>query len=140
MRLWHKELIPFLPRQQLISQWRELCCIAKNININNTPNHLLVNKIMDYNLEHLIMYTKLVINEMNNRNYNISQKSFNSFLKNLKISKKQYNNINLDFDDIFSGWHNKRYYKQCYYNLEEKYDCGGIFKSEFKKIRKTSQY
>lgn len=139
MRLWHKELIPFLPRQQLISQWRELCCIAKNININNTPNHLLVNKIMDYNSEHLIMYTKLVINEMKNRNYNISQKSFDSFLKNLKISKKQYNNINLDFDDIFNGWHNKRYYKQCYYNLEEKYDCGGIFKSEFKKIRKTSR-
>ena len=41
MRLWHKDLIPYLPKQQLISQWRECCCIAKNIADNGTPNHLL---------------------------------------------------------------------------------------------------
>lgn len=25
MRLWHKDLIPYLPRQQLLGQWRECC-------------------------------------------------------------------------------------------------------------------
>lgn len=28
MRLWHKDLIHYLPRQQLIAQWRECCAIA----------------------------------------------------------------------------------------------------------------
>lgn len=31
MRLWHKDLIPYLPRQQLIAQWRECCAIAGSI-------------------------------------------------------------------------------------------------------------
>lgn len=50
MRLWHKDLIDVLPRQQLIAQWRECCCIAKNIADNGYPNHILVNKIMDFGL------------------------------------------------------------------------------------------
>jgi uncharacterized protein (TIGR02328 family) len=31
MRLWHKDLISVLPRQQLLGQWRECCLIARNI-------------------------------------------------------------------------------------------------------------
>lgn len=31
MRLWHKDLIKVLPKEQLLGQWRELACIAKNI-------------------------------------------------------------------------------------------------------------
>lgn len=39
MRLWHKDLIIFhiLPNKQLVGQWRECCCIAKNIQDNKTP-------------------------------------------------------------------------------------------------------
>ena len=47
MRLWHKDLIPYLPRQQLLGQWRECCCIVRNIAMLGTPNHILVNKVMD---------------------------------------------------------------------------------------------
>ena len=64
MRLWHKDLVKILPTQQLTSQWRECCCIAKNISTNGTPNHLLVNKIMDYPVNHFIKYTNLVVSEM----------------------------------------------------------------------------
>ena len=39
MRLWHKDLISVLPRQQLLGQWRECCLIARNIAEKNTPNH-----------------------------------------------------------------------------------------------------
>ena len=56
MRLWHKYLIPYLPKQQLLGQWRECCCIARNININGTPNHILVNKIIDYPYSHKNTY------------------------------------------------------------------------------------
>lgn len=31
---------------------------------------------------------------------------------------------------------NERYLKQCYYNLQEKYDCGGISKEEWMKVYK----
>ena len=48
MRLWHKDLIPVLPRQQLLSQWREVCGIARDINAEGTHNHLLVNRVSNY--------------------------------------------------------------------------------------------
>ena len=56
MRLWHKSLIEVLPRQQLLGQWRELSAIASNINKKGTPNHILVNKIMDYPNNDIVSY------------------------------------------------------------------------------------
>lgn len=35
---------------------------------------------------------------------------------------------------IYKDWHNERYLKQCLYNLQEKYDCGGISENEWKII------
>lgn len=40
MRLWHKDLINVLPRQQLISRWKECYCIAQNLASKGTPNHI----------------------------------------------------------------------------------------------------
>lgn len=37
-------------------------------------------------------------------------------------------------EHIFKDWHNDRYFDQCYHNLEEKYDCGGISKEDWLKI------
>ena len=56
MRLWHKELIDVLPRQQLLGQWRECCCIALNLSKSGTPNHILVNKILDYPIDEFFEY------------------------------------------------------------------------------------
>ena len=50
MRLWHTELIKVLPREQLVAQWRELCAIAGAVQKNGTPNHILVNFVLDYDL------------------------------------------------------------------------------------------
>ena len=52
MRLWHKDLIKVLPNNQLIGQWRECCAIAVNIKNKGFPNHILVNRIMDYKRSH----------------------------------------------------------------------------------------
>lgn len=139
MRLWHKDLISVLPQKQLISQWRELCCISKNIKEKGTPNHILVNKILNYEESHFIAYTKLVINEFHIRNYKISQISFNNYLYNLNISKQKFDKINIEFVCIYKDWHNKRYLKQCFYNLQEKYDNGGISEKDYKKICETLQ-
>ena len=129
IRLWHKDLIPYLPKNQLLGQWRECCCIAKNIADNGTPNHILVNKIMDYPIEHFIAYTTLVKQEMQKRGYKCDTSRFTKWLEwdAFKILK----------NEIFEGWHNTRYLRQCLYNLQEKYDCGGISKEEWNNITRN---
>lgn len=130
MRLWHKDLIPVLPKQQLIAQWRECCCIARNISVNGTPNHLLVNKIMEYSTDHLWNYTNLVIYEMKERGYKVD---IEKFLKHYRTFGESWPTI-LDEKLIYKSWHNDRYFIQCYFNLQEKYDCGGISEDEWEKI------
>ena len=131
MRLWHKDLIQILPKNQLLSQWRECCCIARNIAINGYPNHILVNKIMDYGIDHFYSYTKLVYLEMKRRGYKVDA---NCFKKWAGDSCFWWSGYCVDKTHIFAGWHNDRYLTQCYFNLQEKYDCGGISEEEWLKI------
>lgn len=123
MRLWHIDLLEVLPRQQLLSQWRECCCIARNISVNGTPNHLLVNKILDYDLSDFYSYSILVSNEMLRRGYKVDRSKFEKYCKCDRFISRP-----------FEGWHNDRYFLQCFYNLQEKYDCGGMTELEWCKI------
>jgi len=126
MRLWHKDLIPVLPRKQLISQWRECCLIARQIAINGKPNHLLVNKVMNYPPEQFNTYAHLIYCEMFRRGYKCDWFKFSKYRKNAVIIDCR--------KPIFEDWHNKRYLKQCFYNLQEKYDCGEIPAEEWKTL------
>ncbi len=126
MRLWHKDLIGVLPRQQLISQWRECCCIAKNILINGTPNHILVNKIIDYPLNDFYSYGVLVYVSMRDRGYKCDFKKFSQYFKN--ENKKSIN------EEPFKNWHNNIYLRECLYNLEEKAMCNGIPYNEWMNV------
>ena len=129
MRLWHKKLVPSLPRQQLLGQWRECCCIAANISKNGSPNHILVNKILNYPIGHFITYSVYyVAHEMTARGYTVD---LNKFWKHFPIGD---NFVIPSEEELFAEWHNERYFKQCYHNLEEKYDCGGITEEEWLKI------
>lgn len=142
MRLWHKKLISVLPNTQLLSQWRELNCIAKNIQVSGAPNHILVNKILDYNLMYFVAYTKLVLTELDKRNFDIKETTLKKFLSYINISQDYFNSVGMSFSNIYKYWHNDRYLIQCFYNLQEKsvcftvtlYDCGGISKEEWNKI------
>lgn len=127
MRLWHCQIIPYLPRQQLLSQWRECVCIAKSIHDKGTPNHILVNKIMDYPISEFNDYCNIVLVEMVKRGYNVSDSSINKLEDYVDFevdSDKQYSHP-------FKDWHNIRYLRQCYFNLQEKYDCNGISEEEW---------
>lgn len=128
MRLWHKDLIPVLPRQQLLGQWRECCLIAKQISETGTPNHLLVNKIMEYPMEDFFTYGYGVFQEMYNRGY---RADWSRFAKWFNAETLKEDNVKGNY---FAEWHNNRYLKQCYYNLQEKYDCGGISEEEWHDI------
>lgn len=141
MRLWHKDLIPVLPRQQLLSQWRECCCIASNIVVKGTPNHILVNKVLDYSSIDFIRYCEEIIGEMHSRGYTVSIGAQSTLINNIEKVKERFNNSVQDDSttaprayDIYNEWHNDRYFLQCYFNLQEKHDCGGISEEEWNKI------
>ena len=129
MRLWHKSLIDVLPRQQLLGQWRECCCIAYNIAKSGTPNHILVNKVNDYPIGHFLTYSiDYIVGEMKRRGYKVDT---SKFWKHFESG----NNYEIpNFDELYNGWHNERYLKQCLSNLEEKFDCGGVTYEEWSNI------
>lgn len=121
-----------LPREQLVAQWRELSAIAGNLNTKGTPNHILVNKVLDYPIDHFISYAFHVRAEMTRRGYRTMESVWN---KIYCTRETDYGEIEiLPIEELFPGWHNYRYLTQCYYNLEEKYDCGGISEEAFQKI------
>ena len=135
MRLWHVDLIHVLPYHQLLGQWRECCLIAKEWAEYGKPNHVLVNNVIKYPLVHYIWYCHVVIEEMENREYAISDLAKERLVKNLERIKESLQLFTLwtevDFPipegvSIYPNWMNERYLIQCYFNLEEKYDRGAI--------------
>ena len=127
MRLWHESLIEVLPRQQLLGQWRELNSIYKK-----EDKHILINFIYEYPKKDLLLYSLKVILTMQRRGCNINLKNFIDYfqIKDYKEMQK----ILLSNAKTFVKKMNKRYLLQCYYNLQEKYDCGGITEKEWNKI------
>lgn len=127
MRLWHYKLIPVLPNAMLVSQWRE-CIAIKRQWEKGTLKHRLVSYVMDYDGEYFIRYVLRVADEMEKRNIKYQEIYFHEIFNFCWKGK------------IIQDWlnykeHNNRYLKQCYYNLQEKYDRGIITKEEWKKIK-----
>lgn len=123
MRLWHTKLIPYLPEQQLFGQWRELNSIYKRQN-----RYILINFVYEYDPIMLYCYSGLVINEMNKRHYHMNLDNFFEYFKDIDKC------VTFAIDEIYPDKMNDRYLRQCYYNLEEKYDCGGIPEEEWELI------
>ena len=133
MRLWHKNFIPVLPREQLVAQWRELSAIAGAIQKNGTPNHILVNFVLNYDYDHFINYAGMVRAEMNRRGY----RTMNSVWDKIISLKPDWNY--LSYDEIYKEKMNNIYLEICYYNLYEKYLCGGIDGYDFGKIMRIKE-
>lgn len=72
MRLWHVDMINVLPQKQLVSQWRECAAIVKKIKECGTPNHVLVNKVIEYHYSEFMEYVTLIYDELLKRGYNVS--------------------------------------------------------------------
>lgn len=130
MRLWHKDLISVLPREQLIAQWREISAIAGSIQKKGTPNHVLVNFVLNYSYDHFISYAAEVRSEMTKRGYRTMDSVWN------KITSLKLNWTQLPHDEIYKEKMNNNYMVVCYWNLWEKFNCGGISAIDFEKIEK----
>lgn len=131
MRLWHTNLIKVLPREQLIAQWRELSAIAGAIQKNGTPNHILVNFVLDYDYNHFISYAYYVRKEMTARGYRTMESVWD------KITSLDPDWALLSFADVYSEKMSPKYFNICYMNLLEKYECGGISDSDWARIKQA---
>lgn len=80
-------------------------------------------------MSELFAYSNLVLGEMDHRGYKHNENNYNEYFL------KFYNSIRLlSSNQIYPDKMNDRYLKQCLFNLQEKYDCGGISKEEWIKI------
>ena len=118
MRLWHKDLIKALPKIHLVAQWRELSAIAGAIEKSGTPNHVLVNFVLDYDYDNFISYAYYLREEMTLRGIRTMSSVWD------KIVKLKPEWTLLPLDKIYEQKMDDLYLKICYYNLYEKYLCG----------------
>lgn len=95
------------------------------------PNHILVNKVLSSRGD-FYAYCNLIVGELKRRNYNVSEEAMKTCFDNI-LSNNNFETNSTHFE-IFYDWHNVRYLKQCLYNLQEKYDCGGISENEWEII------
>lgn len=116
MRLWNFMMIPYLPDNQLRGQWRECALIAHELKEHGTPNHLLVNKVTEYSVDHFYSYCVAVWSEMQNRGFTTTAQSMERVgALGGKI---------VATNTLFDGWHDKNYLRICYSNLAEKHFYG----------------
>ena len=56
MRIWHYELLKYLPDAQFKGQLRELVAIMHDWRDKGKTNHLLINRVMEYPKNDLVRY------------------------------------------------------------------------------------
>ena len=117
MRLWHYQLLPYLPDAQFKGQLRELVAIMHDWRDKGKTNHLLINRVIKYPKAHLCMYFNKYAEEYERRyGKRLSQKYYNEF-----EDFKRPTTIEIP---LFYWWHNKEYLRVCLSNLYEKYFFG----------------
>jgi len=129
MRLWHYKLIPVLPKDMLVSQWRE-CIAIKRQWEKGTLKHRLVSYVMKYSKEYFMNYVSKIDTQMTIRGIKHQNKYYDEILE---FCEEDFDNYAKYTNPIYFE-HNNRYLKQCYYNLQEKYDRGIISEEEWQKI------
>ncbi len=116
MRLWHYELLPYLPELQFKGQLRELVLIGKDLLKKGKTNHLLINKVMEYPNTELAGYFFEYAKEYEKR-YAKKPKEETYVLFGILSGYTTYT-------PCFDGWHNKEYLRVCMANLYEKHVFG----------------
>lgn len=128
IRIWHRDFIKVLPREQLVGAWRELSAIAGKIQKTGRSHHLLVNFVLDYDYDHFISYAYYVRQEMTSRGYRTMDSVWN------KIVALKPNYTLLPLNKIYEEKMSLTYVNICYFNLLEKGLCGGISNEDWNKI------
>jgi uncharacterized protein (TIGR02328 family) len=118
MRLWHHQLLPYLPELQFKGQLRELAAIMHDWRDKGHTNHLLINMVMDYPKNDFVKYFL---------HYEaIYHKRYGKWLTKQWEEFKAFDDTPLDkrSKGVFAGWHNKEYLRMNMSNLAEKHFYG----------------
>ena len=83
---------------------------------------------MDYDLDHFINYAAAVQCELCSRDYHPSD----AVWKKIEDLKPDWNPMGLE--EVYPEKMDEMYLNICFWNLYEKFLCGGITKQEFEKI------
>ena len=119
MRLWHRELFPYLPDSQFKGQLRELVAIMHDWRDKGKTNHLLINMVMNYPQDELTQYF-----------FEYSYEYYKRYGKPLNHQMDEFNMFSLGktkvvrpikMTSLYEGWHNKEYLRICMSNLLEKH-------------------
>lgn len=121
MKLWHYKLIPFLLDKQLKKQLKTLNYIINRKALNKSYMY-----VHEYGKEQLLVYIKLVENEMKKRNLKIKElKNYNNYFKRIIEDAKAYENFNnfsfCKLYKLFPCHHTEKYFEECYTNLVNMY-------------------
>ena len=117
MRIWHYKLLDVLPKNQFLGQLRELVAIMHDWRDNGKTDHILINRVMNYDKKELTQYYLLYEKEYLLRyGKKPKEKYHNEF-----IEFSNFDEENDYFNKLFIGWHDDEYLRVCMANLYEKY-------------------
>lgn len=119
MRLWHEDMIQFLPTPQLLGQHRECCALRGN---GWGRKHSTVNYVFDYSPYKLFQYHQLIMDEMKRRNYKVTTDWLDGHYRGVKCEPYEKLDTVPPSSPIYPE-HDDRYLQECVDNLAEK----GIF-------------
>lgn len=116
MRLWHEQMIPLLPKNQLLGQHRECCALRGN---GWKKKHKTVDYVFSYSPYELFLYHSLVMDEMEKRGYQVSIEWRDKNYRG-KVAEKYRNLEEKMIDSPIYKEHNQEYLQECIENLREK--------------------
>ena len=116
MRIWHEQIIPLLPKNQLLGQHRECCALRGN---GWKKKHKTVDYVFSYSPYELFLYHSLVMDEMEKRGYQVSIEWRDKNYRG-KIAEKYRNLEEKMIDGPIYKEHNQEYLQECIENLREK--------------------
>lgn len=118
MRLWHQQLIPLLPRRQLLGQHRECCALRGN---SWGKKHATVDYVFRYSPVRLWLFHCLVMDEMLNRGYNVDLKWADINYRGVNAQPYAFTEkIIVPAKASIYPEHDDRYLQECISNLEGK--------------------
>ncbi|GAJ25719.1 hypothetical protein JCM15457_597 [Liquorilactobacillus sucicola DSM 21376 = JCM 15457] len=116
MRLWHQQLIPLLPRQQLLGQHREIAALRGN---GWGRPHATVNYVFRHSPYKLFQFHLLVLEEMEKRGYHPAANWRSPTYRGLHCAP--YTEIAaIELSNPIYPEHDAAYLRECLQNLKTK--------------------